>query len=550
MFKRQDPNSWTAYYNLFRKTDQIGYLIAEYTVSKYDDVQVQSLASLNKAASRNFIVHCTQRIVVSNTFSLIPAANLNSYDNYPALINTILKLTGADGGSTAKLQVLDYSPKTVNTKVQQSGSTGDDQSNTNSISKSNTVGSSTAVTNSYGFSVSATVGLTDASETVSANFEHSSTNTSEQSSTSGSDFSAASSRNTSASASMSVKDWGAYGMVNPLDQSPHWVFGQEYPWDAIQCLKTKGTTPIPNQNDPHQVQLVIPSDVSASLWDSKSHSLLPPSQLSLFGVNFAMKVVWLVTLDNTASDTVLVKHDVFYSRASHASPNPSGDVVAVYVDSQPAALNRDSSGSSIITPLNLPLLALDVMGSAKRPAIIGFIPNKFTVPPAPSDGKNNTVLFNIISSSNTLMILDTTTYPAPAACIGVGFTAGETALSASFTSACTSLSMTAYFKIVDSVNEYKLYMKHWKTGGDVKLTLIINGYTENALVKYVDAQEAAGGEANLLVISLRDFSYASIDYHDYLQLGLNSIQITIEPVDTSAPQNCGYQIRAVSIEQE
>jgi hypothetical protein len=80
----------------------------------------------------------------------------------------------------------------------------------------------------------------------------------------------------------------------------------------------------------------------------------------------------------------------------------------------------------------------------------------------------------------------------------------------------------------------------------VVLQIVVNGDTSNAVTKYVDAIEGEGGDNNLLSIALRDLDFASINYHDYLQLGLNSVAITMEPIDQGWA-DCGYQIRAVSI---
>lgn len=150
------------------------------------------------------------------------------------------------------------------------------------------------------------------------------------------------------------------------------------------------------------------------------------------------------------------------------------------------------------------------------------------------------------------MIEDTTVYPTLTnADIGAGFSPSETALTAKFAQNCTSLQMTANFKISDTTSEYTLFMKHWKTGATgVMLTLTINGDTANAITKYVDALEAEGGEENMLSIVLRNTDYGSVDYHDFLQLGLNTIDITITPIGGAASYaNCGYQIRAISIER-
>ena len=81
----------------------------------------------------------------------------------------------------------------------------------------------------------------------------------------------------------------------------------------------------------------------------------------------------------------------------------------------------------------------------------------------------------------------------------------------------------------------------------VMLTLTINGDTDNAITKYVDAAEAEGGENNITTIALRNQNYASVNYHDYLQLGLNAIQIDIQPIGKQYTADCAYQIRAVSV---
>ena len=161
------------------------------------------------------------------------------------------------------------------------------------------------------------------------------------------------------------------------------------------------------------------------------------------------------------------------------------------------------------------------------------------------------VAFKAISAPNNLVIIDSTNYPVP--CdpgAGFGFMPGETALTAIFSQNCSSLSMTLYFKVVDTRNNYTLFLKNWKAGAaGVMLNFTVNGDPDNTITKYVDALEGEGGENNLLSIALRDQNYASIDFHDYLQLGLNSIQITMSPIGNGGLEQCRYQVRAISIEK-
>jgi hypothetical protein len=101
------------------------------------------------------------------------------------------------------------------------------------------------------------------------------------------------------------------------------------------------------------------------------------------------------------------------------------------------------------------------------------------------------------------------------------------------------------FKIIDTTVPYALFLKHWNTTSTgCALTIVINGIT--TITRHVDAMEGEGGDANLTVVSLRNLSYASINYHDYLQLGHNHIDITIVADDPGA----GYVLRAVAIGEE
>ena len=534
MFKKNDPYSFSVFCSLLDGSNTIGSFFAEYQVTNYNNVQLKDSSSIiNK--SRQFLVHCTQKINIYNKsgMDLSPTANTNSYENYPVLINTIVQLASSDGAATGfDFQLLEYSPQTVNTKIQQSGSATDSKGTSTGTNMSNTVGSSTSETNSYGVSV--TVGASEGlNSSVSANYEHSSTVTNDQSQTRGVEASTNKSNEASSSAAMSIKDWGAYAMVNPLTRFPSWTFGQEYPWDAVECRTTNGTVV------KGQTQIVIPVATSLRLFDTVS--VYPPSQLSMFGVNFVMKAVWQVTIDDGTSDEVDMTHIINYFSGSHGLD--ANNQIAVYMDTQPTIL-QVATGESLSPTIDLALMAMDPIGSPNKGAVIGFIPSKFTIAPVPVSTAA-AVPFKIVSTSNNLIIKDTTNYQKAVA--GDGFTSSETSLSASVSA--NPLTMTLYFKIVDSISDYTLFIKHWKTSATgVMLTLVFNGDTGNPIAKYVDAVEAEGGENNLMAVSLRNQDYATIDYHDYLQLGLNTIDITIQPMNSAS--NCEYQIRAMAIEKD
>jgi len=546
MFIKKDPNAITKCYELKSSGKVIGQLIAEYHIIKYSQVQVEDYSSVNKKKNQKFLVHCTQRIIIGNSLNSFSEDSPESFDNYPVLFDISNKFNVTQQNKNGfKIDLLDYSPKTINTQIQATGTIGNSDGASTSNSKTNTTGSSTSETNSFGTSVSvgSHISFSDigGSTNVTTNQEHSSTTTNEQSISNSSDFTRNKNQELSASVSMSIKDWGAYAYLDKETKNQGWIFGQEYPWNSINCRSYKpGNNHHPNNET--QKELFIPKNMQACLFDGES--LSPPSQLSLYGLNFVMKSLYLITLDNNFSDKITIDHDIYLYTASHlVSSKENKKEAVVYLDKQPTQINVDAASM-----LNLQIMALEVLGLPNKPAIIGFIPNKFIVSPKPIT-KNNLSSFRIISSTNTLYIEDTTDY-SNIKDNEKGFEATKTSLIANLSKECNSLSFKAYFKIVDVIHDYNLYLKHWKRKGSqtIKLTITINNDEDSTIIKYVEAEEATGGEKNLLTIALRDQSYASIDHIDYLQLGLNSIEIKIEPSEEAYDNNCGYHIRAISIE--
>jgi hypothetical protein len=140
MFKKKDPYTFTKFSTLFNGVDSsnqpiaIGSICADYEVTSYDDVQVVDLNSVIKRTNKKFLLHCTQKINIFNPSGMAPSldSNFTSYNNYPAMINTLLSLIPAQG---LDFQLLDYSPQTINTKIQSSGSSGASNGQTSGILK-------------------------------------------------------------------------------------------------------------------------------------------------------------------------------------------------------------------------------------------------------------------------------------------------------------------------------------------------------------------------------------------------------------------------------
>lgn len=352
------------------------------------------------------------------------------------------------------------------------------------------------------------------------------------------------------SASMSIKDWGSYAVIDPSADCPTWVFGQEYPWNAIECRYAMSGKNNPSNDN--QVEMYISSTMQSQLYDGSF--LYPPSELSYFGLNFVMKSQWRVYIDYTASTEIIVNSPVDYYSASHAledagQPDANGDeiyVPKVYMDSTSRALQALDASGAYVTPsvtIDLNVMGLDPIGKNSDTAIVGFLPNKFippVTPPSPASSVKLPADFKIISSTNDLMVLDTGDES--------GFSVSQTSITADWDAGSQEpYEITLYFKVLDWVDEYTLYIKQWKTSSTgVMLSFVFNGDASNVVTKYVDAYEGEGGEGNLLKLALRDLDFSSIEYHDYLQLGLNSVAIAMTPMSLDG---CGYQIRALSVQK-
>ncbi|HVZ54323.1 MAG TPA: hypothetical protein VG986_20330 [Pseudolabrys sp.] len=566
MFKRQDPYSYTQFLTLYNnggETSQpIGVLAVEYRVNLYNDVLVQNQNSVNQPRNQQFLLYCTQRLFLINpgNSSIAPITGSTQgteyFANYPALIESYMQVVKSSG---VTLNLMDYSPHTVNTAVQQTSSAGSSSSQTQGTTSSSTTGSSFSQSSTYGTSV--TVGDTFSGAT--ASYEYTTSSSKEQSSTTGQDASASAGRDASSSASMSIKDWGSYASVNPVYVYPTWVFGQEYPWNAIDC-RYAGSTQYPGVKDssgnyiskpnPNQFEMFISNSMAANLYDGAY--LYPPSELSMFGLNFVMKCSWRIYVDDSASTEVTLTHYIDYYSASHMVA-PSGQSTPayepkVYLDKTPATLSISpiaTDDQTFSIKLDLNVMGLDPLGVNSSSAIVGFLPVKF-IPPAtiapPATSASLPQTFKTIAATNDLMIENATDYGS---LTDSGFSVSQACLTANWSSTQNiPYTVVLYFKVIDSVGEYTLNIKHWvaqPTG--VQLTIVINEDTSNTITRYVTDIEGEGGDNNILSIALRDLDFGSIDYHDYLQLGLNSISITMQPINSDWAANSGYQIRAISI---
>jgi len=495
MLKIKDLYTRYKEYSIDKGTESYGKMMVEYEVREYIDVR-------DLDTTKKYMINCTQKIMIPNKDSdKISTYDQSSFADYPALLMNKVSLDGVDSSSTNvpldECVLRNYTPRALNT-----GISGEDFESTGSVStQKRHIGSSTSQANDFAFSENIDIATGQQSSVVDATGEL---------------------HNSPASVSdwMSIKDWGGYTTIDQDNQSPTWVWGQEYPWNVIQFRSDgSSTVKLPNYTQ------------SRLLLDSTNDLVAPPAELAQFGINFVSKASWIVKLSNS-QDKVQFTHDLNYAQCSHSA---TGGVLSVAYDvifdqeSQVA----DDKFSVTSDLLDLPLLALDPIENygSRSGAVIGFIEKRFThYQPAPGSD------FEIASNSNNLLLR------------GKGFPKDpnlKTGLSTDFSDGVVEVDV--YFKITDPIADFALVIKSWKTTDvDIDLEMVFNGDIANSVTKQIDSKEGEGAENNLLSVGMRNKDYTSLDYHDYLKMGLNHVLIKITPA-TPSPPAAGYMMRALAI---
>lgn len=486
----------------------------QYTIRQYRDLR-------NLGNTLGYLIICKQRVIIPNATAYAVGPNSNTgYLNYPAAMTNNIVLTP---NNNANVQLKSLFPVTLNASVNTTQSSQD--GSTTSTSNQFSAGSNQSQTNSFGVSLSLGFFGDLPMGGIAADYQHGWQSGSFSSNTTGSE---ASQQASSASGeSMSVKDWSSYGFSNAANQSPSWVWGQTYPWDVIQYNQSSNGSTID-----------LPSFVQ-SLLLYNGQLLLPPSQLSLFGLDFTMKAGWLVEFPKgiTTSETVSLAHNTALYTASHTLLSGATPAVSATLQSSTQAARATYSTP---TPLDLSTYALDPIWNpgTGNGAAIGFTVDPFTYAPTSS---SNT--FKTVSPANNLQVM------------GTGFNAltiTNPPVSPPFLSCTpptdgTGPSFTVQFKIVDSDKQYYLHLMHWIGSGSSSCMLAVTVNNTQLNPFYVDSLQGQGGQNNMTSIELRNLDYQSPNYHDYLVLGLNTITVSIAAT-TSGASNL-YTLYALAVGQ-
>jgi hypothetical protein len=491
---------------------QIGYAIIQYEVRAYTDTR-------NLGDTKAYIIGCTQRLVVPNPSSYaVPDGPILEYERYPALLIANTAISDSSQ-AISNATIVDYFPRTLNTAVSTSNSAG--QSTGSSTSQQYSSGSSTAQTNTFSASesVGATGDMPSANLTVSGSTATTTSSFNSSMTGSGTDEGAQFSNSTA----MTIKDWGSYASATPgqnalpgTAKEPDlwkvtWVWGQEFPWNVIQfnAPQSSGSSSI-----------ALPAYVQQRLYEQTTTNgvatttVYPPSELALFGIDFVSQSTWLVepSAPLTGTEAFAFTHEISCTFATHGV---NGSTFSASIDTNAA------DPIMLDAPLDLVQLALDPLRPGTA-AILGFVAGKFDVPP-----DENGSLFAITSDSNDLLVR------------GSGFTGIMTAQPSANS---TSPEMNVCFKLAETDRDVNLSLKHWvQPGLPCELIVNINGQIVN---RFIAAPEAGSGGDNVTVISLRYKDITSANYCDYLQLGLNRINITVVSM---APEGTTYQILAIAV---
>lgn len=499
-----DVNTFTTTQPLMVDSLQVGLITIDYQVQRYIDMR-------NSDNQVTYILDCKQSYFVPNSVTFDPGTtHVQAYTDYPALLTNAVEINNQND-VVKTVQLVDFSPQTINTAVTSNQNTG--SSDTNSNSQQHSSGSSTTDTNSFQASVSVGFGAskTGAKSTRSANTSESGGYSTSRSNTQSSSDSAGTSEsigtNSSSGSNVSIKDWGCFCQVDGSSTMPTWIWGQQYPWNLIDFRNVDG-----EQN------IILPSYVQDRLYDGET--LYPPSELSVMGVNFKTSASWQIVLEDGVTDTsnLAFEHTLTVIKASHGL-NGEGEL--------DASLRNIGTASVTVSGINLASLALDPLVSEGGPALQGFVPGHFLVAPESSGSQ-----FTCVSEDNTLLTQgDGFTGTSQTAFMTTSFEAGDVSLATSF-------------KIIDSASDISLSLKHWVAGGEsVTLTVTVNGTT--TFTRHIDAPEAGSGGDNVTTVPLRKKDLSSVDYCDYLQYGLNTIQVDLAP--TTSGGACDYTLMALAI---
>jgi hypothetical protein len=240
------------------------------------------------------------------------------YYFYPVWVMTSVSLSVTEG-ALSQCWLMNYQPRTLNSTVNQSNSSGIANSGGTASSYSNmlqkTSGSSNSTTQSYDVSVSvgAMYGLS-----ASAGWGSGHTQDQSRSRAKGSDRSTqlGTSQQDILSDSMTIKDWGIYSCINVMPavgQKPSipkctWFLSQEYPYNYLAANSVNNVSSCSGNIFPYQLDLTSAelANIFPQNFDSSTtcFQIAPPTELATLGGDFVQTSSWRFDTDMTQSEAL------------------------------------------------------------------------------------------------------------------------------------------------------------------------------------------------------------------------------------------------------
>lgn len=498
-----------------------------------------------------YVVACVSRIKIaadnSNMISFDThdeaSNNFDGFRFYPVKLYKEIIFDSKNKGSDSAASVKDFFPITLNSTRNTSASSSDANGSSSGSSSSCSVGSSFSDTHTSGTSVSA--GFQGDIPLFSAGVSESDSHTDShsQSSTTGVSASQSHNQSQSSSYSMSMKDWSSLGThfsfsciehkKGPNEKKTYtrltsekvcWFFSQSYPWDSFFI----------NFKEEQEESVLLatgnkyPKKIDLSIVEKnrlhEGSKVLPPSNFSLTGFNFLTKATFIIDPDKLINPSeIKMCHTLKIVPAKHEIVQQTIDTSAYDIDVEVyKPVKFGDPEHKIQDTINLPIVALNPLLPKVHSSVIGFVDNDFVVEP-------NSGPFEAVSSSNNLYVCsnDSTVSRGD---LGLEVTKGKSILSVNF-------------KINDTFDDYHFFLKHWIKSENSNVLLKIKVNQRSVIDNVQLSLEGQGGQNNITEISLRNLRYASVDYHDYLRVGLNKVEIEIDIEDDNI-----YFLRALSIE--
>ncbi|MDI9348113.1 MAG: hypothetical protein QM538_06375 [Methylacidiphilales bacterium] len=483
----------------------------------YKNINAKNLKTVN-----GYIVHMKHRVVINNLNPQVQVFNDNtgaSYNYIGGITNSMLIIPNVVGGVLPTITTLNVYPKTLNAAVQTSATNS--SSSGSSSSTESTTGSSDSSTNSFsagisgglfGFIPTGSLDLGYSGSWSKTSFSQDSTGTGKSSDTSA-----------SGSDSMTVKDWSCVARKNSINNSIIWEWSQIYPVDIMRYYGLR---------QPDGDFLYLPPNVSDKLVTTANplgnttdtiYLPLPPSDLSLKGVDFVHRIAWQLdyppdALNNDplsllsflhSTQLCLVTHGVEYSELKNWGISYS-DLTEL-----------NAFGTDNFSLLMTSLTPIDT-STTEIPATV-----------------STSVLSHIRSNQGNAQCL-----VSPINDLVVqtnSFSLINAELAAQFSS--PSPTITINFKIADLDTNYELFLLHRVDGSDsINLNWTVNNVYSGVLTISSDLHM---GENIRSAITLRNLlNFASTSYLDYLLVGFNTISVSV----SRSTNTTSYSLTGVSIQ--